>query len=92
MRLITSQIKEAFDAGKSKRIGNTSTDGAMVWLHGNAIIKKENGNVFATLAGWNTPTTKERVNGITGAGFHTVRGEAMRNGEPVSATDWIQIS
>ena len=51
MRKITASIKEAFEAGKSKTIGNTSTDGTTVWLHGNAIIKKEDyGNIYATLA------------------------------------------
>lgn len=92
MRKITSLIKEAFEAGKSKTIGNTATDGNTVWLHGNAIIKKEDGNIYATLAGWNTPTTKERTNEIVNAGFHTVKGQAMRNNEPVNDNEWIKIS
>jgi len=92
MRKITLEIKKAFEAGTSKTVGNTSTDGTIVWLHDNAIIKKENGNIYATLAGWNTPTTKERTNGIVNAGFHTVKGQAMRNNEPVNDNSWIKIS
>ena len=93
MRKITASIKEAFESGKSKTIGNTATDGSTVWLHGNAIIKREeDGNIYATLAGWNTPTTKERTNGIVNAGFHTVKGQAMRNNEPVDDNSWIKIS
>ena len=92
MRKITLEIKKAFESGESKTIGNTATDGNTVWLHGNAIIKKENGNIYATLAGWNTPTTKERTNGIVNAGFHTVKGQAMRNNEPVNDNSWIKIS
>ena len=66
MRKVTQQIKEAFEQRKAKKVGNTETDGESVWLHGNKIITRDpSGAVMATLAGWNTPTTRERVNGIT---------------------------
>ena len=83
MRTVTAQIKKAFDNGNAKKIGNTETDGDNVWLHGNKIIERRSDGVYATLAGWNTPTTRERINGITGAGFHQLKGAACLNGTPL---------
>jgi hypothetical protein len=89
MRKVTEQIKKAFEQGKSKKVGNTETDGTSVFLHGNEIVRRQHGLVFATLAGWNTPTTRERVNGITGMGFHQVGFVACLDGEPISESDWF---
>ena len=90
MRKVTKQIKEAFEQGKSLKVGNTRTDGKSVFLHGNEIVRRDaSGLVFATLAGWNTPTTRERVNGITGMGFHQVGFVACLDGEPICEHDWF---
>ena len=90
MRKVTEQIKEAFEQGESKTVGNTRTDGTSVFLHGNEIVRRDvSGLVLATLAGWNTPTTRERVNGITGMGFHQVNHRACLNGEPIDSSDWF---
>jgi len=90
MRKVTAQIKEAFERRQSKKVGNTRTDGTTVWLHGNPIIQRQpNGMVHWTLAGWNTPTTRERLNGIVDAGVHQVNFEAMQNGVPISSQDWF---
>ena len=90
MRKVTSDIKQAFEQGTPLKVGDARTDGTSVFLHGNEIIRRDiSGLVFATLAGWNTPTTRERVNGITGMGFHQVGFVACINGEPVSEDDWF---
>lgn len=90
MRKVTEKIKAAFEAGKSLKVGNTRTDGESVFLHGNEIVRRDvSGSVFATLAGWNTPTTRERVNGITGMGFHQVGFEPCLNGQPINPSDWF---
>ena len=90
MRKITSDIKQAFERGETLKIGNTRTDGTSVFLHGNEIIRRDiNGLVFSTLAGWNTVTTRERINGITGIGFHQVGFVACIDGEPVCEDDWF---
>ncbi len=90
MRKITQEIKKAFEQGTAKKIGNTRTDGVSVFLHGNEIVRRDvSGLVFATLAGWNTPTTRERVNGITGFGFHSVGFEACINGQPIDSSAWF---
>jgi len=91
MRQVTKQVKAAFFAGKSKTVGNTHTDGVSVYLHGNCIIHKREDGIYATLAGWNTPTTRERINGITGAGFHQKKRLPFLNGSEVSTTDWHKV-
>ena len=90
MRQVTQQIKQAFNQGLSKKVGNTRTDGQTVWLHGNAIVKRDaSGLVMATLAGWNTPTTRERINGITGLGIYQKNFTPMLNGQEVDSYDWL---
>jgi hypothetical protein len=90
MRKVTEQIKQAFNQGLSKKVGNTRTDGNSVFLHGNEIIKRDaSGLVMATLAGWNTPTTRERINGITGLGIYQKNFVPMLNGQEVDSYDWL---
>jgi hypothetical protein len=90
MRKVTERIKKAFEQGKALKIGSTRTNGTSVFLHGNEIIRRDvSGLVFATLAGWNTPTTRERVNGIAGMSFHQVNFEPCLDGEPINPNDWF---
>ena len=52
-------IAAAFNSGQSKKIGNYSTDGKAIYLHGNKIVEKgPNGEINFTLAGWPTATTR----------------------------------
>ena len=65
MRKVTKQVCRAFVNGESKTIGNTSTDGQHLWLHGNLIAAKtEDKCIQVTMAGWPTVTTRERLNGL----------------------------
>ena len=90
MRKVTEQIKQAFEQGTSKKVGNTETDGNTVWLHGSAIVKRDpDGLVRWSLAGWNTPTTRERVNGIANANVLQFKFEPVLNGEVINANDWF---
>jgi len=91
MRVITRKIKEAFEQGKSLKIGNTETDGNRVWLFGNLIIQRQEdtGKVWATLAGWNTPTTRERVNGIAGLGVYQKDFSPMLAGQEIDPGAWF---
>ena len=90
MRKVTQLIKEAFERRESKKIGNTETDGKTVWLHGNAIVKRDaDGLVRWSLAGWNTPTTRERVNGIANANVFQFKFEPVLNGQVIDPSDWF---
>lgn len=66
MRKITEKIAECFNAGVSLTMGNTRTDGEKVWLFGNLIAEADHqlGILKITLCGYDTATTKERLNGI----------------------------
>jgi hypothetical protein len=64
MRVITSKISQAFLNGTSARGVNTSTDGHAIVLHGHRIMWKEKGVVHYCLCGWNTRTTRDRINGV----------------------------
>ena len=98
MRKITEQIAHAFKQGKRKSNGNTRTNGNMVFLHTNIIAERyENGAIYMSLAGWNTVTTRERLNGIAAilglkARFTQKNFEPYFNGELIDAHDWIKVS
>jgi len=69
MRKVTENIVHALDSGEAKCSGNSSTDGATLFLHGNAIacrFRDSQGRegYDLSLSGWNTPTTRERLNGL----------------------------
>lgn len=70
MRVIARKLVEAFRAGKSRTVGNSSVeinpDRSVIFrLHGNAILDiSPEGEVSASLAGWPTPTTRSRANDL----------------------------
>jgi hypothetical protein len=93
-RKVTRTIHAAFLARSRKTVGNTSTDGDSVYLHGNEIVHRDSisGEVFIRTAGWNTPTTRERIKAFTDFPVYQKRGqlyigEKEWNGDWVSATN-----
>ena len=44
MRKVTKQVVAAFMQRKSRKVGNTQTDGTTLWLHGNAIARWQSGS------------------------------------------------
>lgn len=64
MRKVTKSVVSAFLSHSRKTQGNSTTDGETLFLHGNAIAKHESGDILVSLAGWNTPTTRDRVNAV----------------------------
>jgi len=96
MRKITQKIANAFLLSNHKSIGNTRTNGKAVYLHGNKIAEKRQDGIYLSLAGWNTPTTRERLNGILqvfniGGGFTQKQFEPYFNGERICAGEWIRV-
>ena len=80
MRKIESAMVNAVNSGRAWRSGNTSVDvtdhGIVVRLHGNKIarIERETQIIWVSDAGWQTTTTKSRLNalleGVTGGRAH----------------------
>lgn len=68
---ITKTIVSAFLNGAKKSIGNTSTDGKSLFLHGNEIAYRDDSEgIYIANAGWFSKTTKERLNAIPGFNIH----------------------
>lgn len=71
MRKITQQsVKNFIDGVPFKRSNmEVSREGTIYYLklHGNKIAARlEDGRMWISNAGWDTPTTKERLNGLPG--------------------------
>lgn len=111
MRKIEKQMLSAILTGKEFRSANTvvtvrkRSDGVTITsveLHGNLIAQASSydGDMWGfKLCGWNTPTTRSRVNAIMGAmckgnpGVHMVRGQLrfsqFSKSWAVDSVDWI---
>jgi hypothetical protein len=91
-RVVTDKVVGAFMKGESARVANTVTDGKVLKLHNNAIAKWENGKLYISSAGWETSTTKERLNGIPGVSVNRKQGAWYLNGKHWPNTDkWMEV-
>ena len=109
MRKITQQAARAFIDGRKFSSGNTTvtvdSEGYIVMsLHGNIIAKRGmmDTQIQVTLAGWGTPTTRERVNGLlteygVSAGFYQRNhlqyyGGTDHSANPsIDSTAWVHV-
>tara|TARA_R110000744_G_C19371770_1_gene563268 strand:+ start:88833 stop:89135 length:303 start_codon:yes stop_codon:yes gene_type:complete len=88
MHKVTHQAVNAFNNNQAFKSGNTTVElsplGYMVVmkLHGHAIARKdiEKGTIEVTSAGWETTTTKERLNGLNGIKVNQKSGQWYLNG------------
>lgn len=95
MRQVTRKISQAFHSRSRLSISNTTTDGNAVWLFGNKIIERRSDGIYFSLAGYNTVTTRERINGVL-EGYVRV---STKNGQAfiqtpthkafINTSDWI---
>lgn len=114
MRKIEQDMIEAIRAGRDWQSGNTRVsqggprdECARVFLHGKLIAEIDhaiNGTRW-TLAGWNTPTTRSRINALARAfdwssgvfqakglpyvNSHAAREGRLHNWREIGAHDWI---
>lgn len=102
MRKITQQAVAAFEAGREFKSGNTEvrlvTCGPHVamqlLLHGNPIAERDvDGNrLVVRSAGWETATTKERLNGISGVSVWQNKGLWYLNGTYwENPSEWAEV-
>lgn len=98
MRQITQEVCQAFERGVEFKKGN---DEVIVWslnndviirmsYRGNLIAEKDEFGVKITDAGWNTKTTKERLNGLSGVHIVQKKGVWYLNGSAWDGS-WIRI-
>lgn len=90
MKQITEDACQAFNAGYNFTRSNTEVLVSMadegkrvvsLFLHGNLIAMKNWRGLHVTTAGWNTLTTRERLNGLHGVHVYKRRGQLYLNGE-----------
>ena len=80
MKQETDKIARAFYRRRAANAARTSTNGEIVWLHGNRIAWRTlDGDIGFTLAGWPTVTTRERINGILTTFGYGLWGVSQRN-------------
>ncbi|MDE3244468.1 MAG: hypothetical protein KGN80_00160 [Acidobacteriota bacterium] len=91
MRQVARVIAEAFKAGRCASCGNTRTDGYVVYLHGNPIVRRIGKKTQISLAGYPTATTRSRINDtmcVLGIEFHLFQA----HGEQwISGTDYAGL-
>jgi len=97
MRKVTECVVKAFLNRTPKAVGNTHTDGQSLYLHGNKIAYHNGEGIYATLAGWPTVTTRDRLNGVcnlTNSPYRfSQRNHSQYFGEEeISASDTILIT
>lgn len=94
MRAITDKAAQAFNNDTAFRNSNTSVkieDGKTnLYLHGNLIATKSDGETEITNAGWFSNTTKERLNGLPNVSIHQKKGIWYLNGNEWNG-DFIKI-
>lgn len=96
-RKITKQAVEAFLCKRPFRSGNTAvttgvSGSTMLELRGNVIARcSKTGGLEITLAGWNTPTTRERLNSLPGVRVHQFKGVPYLNGAEWDG-GWTEIA
>jgi hypothetical protein len=64
MRQVSKTVITAFLKGENKTVGNTKTDGNALFLHGNMIALKDDCFLRISFCGWNTVTTRDRLNSL----------------------------
>jgi hypothetical protein len=93
MRKESTTIARAFLNRKPKQAARTTTDGNTLLLHGNRIAwHNPDGSISMTLAGWGTPTTRDRLNTLCWLllgerPFHQVKHVQHYDGTPISDVD-----
>jgi hypothetical protein len=91
MRQITAKICFAFEQGRTLKIDNSETDGTNLWLFGNKIAEWRQGEIWITDAGWQSKTTKERLNGLGGVNVTQRAGSWYLNGN-LWQGEWTSVN
>ena len=97
MRSVTEKTVKAFLSGKKRKVGHTVSTGTTLLLHNNLIAERmPDGSVYATLAGWGSRTTRERLNGLCellglGRPFHQCKNVQFYGSLPISLSGTIVL-
>lgn len=94
MRQIEKNMLQAVRSGRNFRSGNTAVTadetGVKVYLHGNCIFAVYQGVKRFSLAGWNTVTTRSRLNAL-GVSVSQKNFDPIYNGGVISSYNWYTV-
>ena len=96
-RKITKQAVRAFMNGENFRLSNTSVttkDGiTSMYLFNNCIAKKviSENKTYITMAGWNSTTTRERLNGLPNCQISQKNFTPYLNGKMIDTNEWYEV-
>lgn len=95
MRQITQDATRAFMQRVPFNRSNTMTDGTTLFLHGNAIARWTGEGVSAhdleiSMAGWDSNTTRERLNGLPYVRLYQRKGTQYLNGYELDTSAWVK--
>lgn len=86
MRKITNNAINAFLDGRNFKESNTEIKadctGVYMYLFDNLIACRVGDRLQITTAGWNTPTTRERLNGLPNVSVTQKNWQLYLNGQP----------
>jgi hypothetical protein len=73
-------VVKSFLEGRKRKISNTDTDGENLYLFGNRIAWKQKINedsyaLWVSTCGWNSVTTRDRLNMLPDVWVRTVKGQ-----------------
>ena len=95
MKIVTQNAVNCFNNEGNATFSNTqvttSNGVTKLYLFGNLIAVKESGVTRISNAGWDSNTTKERLNGLQGVSIQQKKGEWYLNGEKWNG-NWKQIN
>jgi hypothetical protein len=91
MRKVTQETVNAFIQGMPKKVGNTRTNGKQLFLHGNLISEHRADGLYVSNAGWNSRTTKERLNALPNVSIQQKKNQWYLNGESWDG-QWAKVN
>ena len=90
-RQIDFLAAQAFYSGRSWHLSTTRVAAGEMYLHGHKIARLVDGVLYICLCGWNTLTTRARLNALDGVNLKQIKGKPYLNGEEISATEWVRV-
>jgi hypothetical protein len=96
MRQIDRKAKEAFCAWEEFKLSNTEVrllnGKPHMYLHGNCIAKRdENGDLLISHCGWETNTTRSRLNALPGVRISSYKGSFVLNDIAIMHNGWMNV-
>ena len=90
MGLVDRESVKALFEGKDYTNKNTKVRGDTLYLYNNPIMQIRNDGLYITIGGWNTPTTKRRLNSLPKVSVYNKRKMLHLNGAPWDGS-WIRV-